>query len=77
MTTASKDAAVTGSEDWGQQQSRTVTWHDPAPTVERSRWCRKHWDRWRNTGDPHTVRKRGPTPSRPPCSNPTTPAAGA
>jgi uncharacterized protein (TIGR00369 family) len=35
MTTASKDAAVTGNEDWGQQQSRTVTWHDPAPTVER------------------------------------------
>jgi hypothetical protein len=33
MTTASKDAAVTGSEDWGQQQSRTVTWHDPTPTL--------------------------------------------
>jgi uncharacterized protein (TIGR00369 family) len=35
MTTASKDAAVTGNEDWGQQQSRTVTWHDPTPTVAR------------------------------------------
>ena len=35
MTTASKDTAVTGNEDWGQQQSRTVHWHDPAPTVER------------------------------------------
>jgi uncharacterized protein (TIGR00369 family) len=35
MTTASKDAAATGNEDWGRQQSRTVTWHDPAPTVER------------------------------------------
>jgi hypothetical protein len=33
MMTASNDAAVTGNEDWGQQQSRTVTWHDPAPTV--------------------------------------------
>lgn len=35
MTTTSKDAALTGNEDWGQQQSRTVTWHDPAPTVAR------------------------------------------
>ena len=35
MTTASKDAAATGKEDWGRQRSRTVTWHDPAPTVER------------------------------------------
>ena len=35
MTTAGKDGAATGNEDWGQQQSRTVTWHDPAPTVER------------------------------------------
>ena len=35
MTTASKDAAVTGKEDWGRQQSRTVTWHDPAPTIAR------------------------------------------
>jgi uncharacterized protein (TIGR00369 family) len=35
MTTASKDAAATGNEDWGQQQSRTVTWHDPTPTVAR------------------------------------------
>ena len=35
MTTASKDAAATGKDDWGQQQSRTVTWHDPAPTVAR------------------------------------------
>ena len=35
MTTASKDAAATGNVDWGRQQSRTVTWHDPAPTVER------------------------------------------
>jgi len=35
MTTASKDATATGKPDWGRQQSRTVTWHDPAPTVER------------------------------------------
>jgi uncharacterized protein (TIGR00369 family) len=35
MTTASKDVAATGNEDWGQQQSRTVTWHDPTPTVAR------------------------------------------
>ena len=33
MTTASKDAAATGKEDWGRQQSRTVTWHDPAPPL--------------------------------------------
>jgi hypothetical protein len=33
MTTASKDAATTGKQGWGRQQSRTVTWHDPAPTV--------------------------------------------
>jgi uncharacterized protein (TIGR00369 family) len=35
MTTASKDAAATGKADWGRQQSRTVTWHDPAETVAR------------------------------------------
>jgi uncharacterized protein (TIGR00369 family) len=35
MTTVSKDAAATGNDDWGRQQSRTVTWHDPTPTVER------------------------------------------
>jgi uncharacterized protein (TIGR00369 family) len=35
MTTTSKDAAATGNEDRGRQQSRTVTWHDPAPTVAR------------------------------------------
>ena len=33
MTTASKDSAATGTAEWGPQQSRTVTWHDPAPTV--------------------------------------------
>jgi len=35
MTSASEDAAATGKADWGPQQSRTVTWHDPAPTVAR------------------------------------------
>jgi uncharacterized protein (TIGR00369 family) len=35
MTTTSRDTAATGNEDWGPQQSRTVTWHDPAPTVAR------------------------------------------
>src|SRR6202000_3196427 len=35
MTSASEDAADTGKADWGPQQSRTVTWHDPAPTVAR------------------------------------------
>ena len=35
MTTAGKDGAATGNEDWGQQQSRTVTWHDPAQSVAR------------------------------------------
>ncbi|HEY1840201.1 MAG TPA: PaaI family thioesterase [Mycobacterium sp.] len=34
MTTAGKDAA-TEYEDWGQPQSRTVTWHDPASTAAR------------------------------------------
>ena len=34
MTTASNDAAP-GNEDWGPQHSRTVTWHDPGPTVAR------------------------------------------
>src|ERR1700742_4845551 len=33
MTSASEDAAATGKAEWGPQQSRTVTWHDPAPTV--------------------------------------------
>jgi uncharacterized protein (TIGR00369 family) len=36
MTSASKDGAATGKADWGRQQSRTVTWHDPAPTVARA-----------------------------------------
>jgi len=35
MTTASKDAPATGSDEWGPQQSRTVTWHNPAPAVAR------------------------------------------
>ena len=35
MTSFSEDAAATGKADWGPQQSRTVTWHDPAPTVAR------------------------------------------
>src|ERR1700742_654170 len=35
MTSASEDAAATGKAEWGPQQSRTVTWHDPAPTVAR------------------------------------------
>ncbi len=35
MTTVSKDAAAPRKEDWGRQQSRMVTWHDPAPTVGR------------------------------------------
>jgi uncharacterized protein (TIGR00369 family) len=36
MTTTSRDTAATGNEDWGPRQSRTVTWHDPAPTVARA-----------------------------------------
>jgi uncharacterized protein (TIGR00369 family) len=35
MTTTSSDTATTGNEDWGPEQSRTVTWHDPAPTIAR------------------------------------------
>ena len=35
MTTASKDAAAAGNEYWGPQQSRTVTWHGPGPSVAR------------------------------------------
>jgi hypothetical protein len=35
MTTTSKDVEATGDAHWGRQQSRTVTWHDPAPTVMR------------------------------------------
>ena len=35
MTTASKDTAAAGNEYWGPQQSRTVTWHDPGPSVAR------------------------------------------
>ena len=35
MTTANKDGAAAGKADWGRQQSRTVSWHDPAPTVAR------------------------------------------
>jgi len=35
MTTARKDAAAAGNEYWGPQQSRTVTWHDPGPSVAR------------------------------------------
>jgi uncharacterized protein (TIGR00369 family) len=34
MTTASDDAG-TGNADWGPPHSRTVTWHDPGPTVAR------------------------------------------
>ncbi|MDT5045885.1 MAG: hypothetical protein QOG75_1738 [Mycobacterium sp.] len=35
MTTAGKDTADTGNEDWGPQRSRTVVWHDPGPGVAR------------------------------------------
>jgi uncharacterized protein (TIGR00369 family) len=35
MTTAGKDTADTGNEDWGPQRSRTVVWHDPGPSVAR------------------------------------------
>jgi uncharacterized protein (TIGR00369 family) len=35
MTTTSRDTTATGNEDWGPQQSRTVTWNDPAPTIAR------------------------------------------
>jgi uncharacterized protein (TIGR00369 family) len=35
MTTPSKDTAAAGNEYWGPQQSRTVTWHDPGPSVAR------------------------------------------
>src|ERR1700759_1881875 len=35
MTSASEDAAATGKADWGPQQSRTVTWHDPVHPVAR------------------------------------------
>ncbi len=35
MTAASKDTAAAGNEYWGPPQSRTVTWHDPGPSVAR------------------------------------------
>jgi hypothetical protein len=35
MTTADKDTADVGNEDWGPQRSRTVVWHDPGPGVAR------------------------------------------
>lgn len=33
----------------------------PNPTHARG-WCKKHWQRWRTTGDPLMVKVSGPTP---------------
>jgi len=59
MTTASKDTADTGNEDWGPQRSRTVVWHDPGPGVARGLTMAWRWlSVYRAPGTPATPPER-------------------